>query len=633
MNKFITLLMLVALHNISFSQAQVNKFYYAYDKKIYLTQHKTKAIIKYSLGDTTNNNQTFKILNPRVSRIRDKVVTCNFVSNTDMQTALNDLKLDTNIVSMNPVYQNENNLELGVTDEIIVSFESLTPKFQLEKIISKYKLKIIKSNSFYYLLQTPKKSDALEIANEIQESGLVVYSHPNFIAKADLLDHIPNDPYFNMQWTLHNTGQTINDGHVGTPGADVHAVQAWDITKGSSNITIAVIDQGVTSNHPDLPNTRQIRLNGSNFASSVDGTNANDPSPVGDGNHGNACAGTIAATMDNNEGITGIAPNCKIMPVRIPVGLNGGTPEEIASAINFAWQNGADILSNSWGYNSTDPNAFPVIVQAISQATTNGRGGLGSVVLFAAGNTASHNSGNNGFVEFPANVNISGVLTVGASDRNDQQAIYSPTSNPLSPQNQIVDLVAPSHKAYSCQISTETFEVWAIDIPSTSGYNSNKETDCGSLPIIGEILPSTGTNYLSYTGRFGGTSHACPLTAGIAALVLSVNAYLTQQQVYNILTNTTDKVGGYTYTNGISNELGYGRVNAYQALTQMTCNYTTIQNTNYNSNTLINACAKLNLTNVTINNNASVTINANNYGITINAPFQATIGSSLQINK
>ena len=126
----------------------------------------------------------------------------------------------------------------------------------------------------------------------------------------------------------------------------------------------------MTPNHPDLPNARQIRLNGSNFA---DG-NANDPSPTGDSNHGNGCAGIIGATRNNNIGIAGIAPNCRIMPIRIFNANNTGiTPQRLADAITFARQNGADIISNSWGYNSDNPNLQPVIRDAIIAATTQGR--------------------------------------------------------------------------------------------------------------------------------------------------------------------------------------------------------------------------------------------------------------------
>ncbi len=96
-----------------------------------------------------------------------------------------------------------------------------------------------------------------------------------------------------MQITCHNVGQEFNDGHTGTTDADIDAPEAWNITRGNEDIIIAVLDEGVTPDHPDLPNARQLRLNGSNFAAPYDQSNPNDPSPIGNGNHGNACAGVF----------------------------------------------------------------------------------------------------------------------------------------------------------------------------------------------------------------------------------------------------------------------------------------------------------------------------------------------------
>jgi len=401
--------------------------------------------------------------------------------------------------------------------------------------------------------------DALQIANMYQESGLTRFSHPNFYFKIKECQMVPNDPYFVNQFYLNNTGQVFTDGHSGTIDADIDAPEAWTITTGNSNVIVAVLDDGLTSDHPDLPNTRQVRLNGSNFG---DG-DVNDPSPAGNANHGNACAGIIGATQNNSEGISGIAPNCKIMPIRINNADGSGiTASKLTDAIDFARINGAQIISNSWGVGDQNPNSVPAIKNAIIAATTQGRNGLGCIVVFAAGN--------DGYVTFPANVDVPGVLTVGASDRNDSRAIYSPLGIPSSPNNQQIDLVAPSHRAYSTQISTETKEVWSIDTPGDAGYNSvhSVDTPGGTLPLIGSILPNSGVNYLAYTARFGRTSASAPQVAGVAALILSVNPNLTQQQVFDILTSNADKVGGYTYTNGRSNELGFGRLNARRAVTQ-----------------------------------------------------------------
>jgi len=119
----------------------------------------------------------------------------------------------------------------------------------------------------------------------------------------------------------------------------------------------------------------------------------------------------------------------------------------------------------------------------------------------------------------------------------------------------------------------ETFEAWSIDIPNNVGYNPWPQfVTSGNLsivpPAVGEQLPNAGINFQAYTGRFGGTSHSCQVVAGVAALVLSANPNLTQQQVFNIITGTADQVGGYVYTNGRSNELGFGRVNGCKAALQ-----------------------------------------------------------------
>ncbi|MGV8138557.1 MAG: S8 family serine peptidase [Mangrovibacterium sp.] len=181
------------------------------------------------------------------------------------------------------------------------------------------------------------------------------------------------------------------------------------------------------------------------------------------------------------------------------------------------------------------------------------------VVVFAAGNTADHDNENNGYVTFPANVNISSVITVGASDRNDNQANYSPTSS-------LIDIVAPSNRSMPWQdIAGETYEMWSIDIPGNTGYNPYPAENYHP-PVTGEILPDAGTNNLAYTARFGGTSHACPVIAGVAALMLSVNPDLSNEDVFDILTFQARNVGGYNYVNGRCDEMGDGRVDAFASV-------------------------------------------------------------------
>jgi subtilisin family serine protease len=332
-------------------------------------------------------------------------------------------------------------------------------------------------------------------------------------------------------------------------------------------------------------------------------------------NHGNSCAGVIAATMDNNEGIAGIAPNCKIMPLRWD---DATTSEQMADAIEFAVDDGANIISNSWSYRNSGsyPNLIPAIVAAIQYAINNG-----VVVTFSAGNTAQHTIGYNGYVAFPANANVNGLLAVGASDRYDKQSDYSPT-------NLLIDIVAPSHRAYPSSISTETFEMWTIDIPGNTGYNPWPSTGTHP-PVTGEILPNNGINNLAYTGRFGGTSHACPVVAGVAALMLSVNPNLTPQQIFTTLTSTADKVGGYFYSNGKCNQMGYGRVNAYAAVQAACPTFVNFTNKTITTNTTVTSCGDINVENVTVKNGAKLTLDAageinigNNFEVEENAEFE-----------
>jgi len=557
-------LLVIALVILSGFARLEDHFFYAFDEKIQLEKMEHKIVIGYSEGMDKNAIGAF------VHAMSKEIVSLEFadehttiveISNADnVQTILEKAKDNENVKFIYPVFRQQmgikyqTGLEMALSDEIVIKFKSGVSETVIDSINSYHGLELIQKTKLHNLYRVTE-GNPLQIANLYQEGGLVEFSHPNFISKITLHQQsIPNDPYFSNQFYLNNTGQTFN-GHTGKMDADIDAPEAWAITEGDNDIIVAVLDEGVTSNHVDLPNTRQLRLPGSNFS----GTGSvNDPSPNGNGNHGNACAGIIGATRNNNIGISGVAPKVRIMPIKIS-GLNGfATPNNIANALTFAVNNGADVISNSWAAGSNNPNHFPVIVNAIQNAVTTGRNNLGCVMVFAAGNNAHHANGTNGFVEFPANVNIPGVLSVGATDRYDLQANYSPTSS-------LIDICAPSHRAYPAQISGETFEVWTIDIPGNAGYNPWPSTGVHP-PATAEALPSTGTNHLDFTGRFGGTSAACPQVAAVAALMLSVNPNLTQQQVFNFITASADKVGGVSYPGGKNNQYGYGRLNAFEAV-------------------------------------------------------------------
>jgi subtilisin family serine protease len=530
-------------------------FYYGTKEKIPLSVSPNRIIIKYVT--TTEVKVQLRKLEQygKPEIVNNSVVIITLSDSKAINDILKTIKSEKDVVSANPIYITIDKQEMGVTDEICLEFNNNFDAKNKPGFFEKYKaVEVTRTNpweKYFTIITIGKDQNALEVANKIKESGQVKFSQPNFYAMTYMHALIPNDQFFPNQFFLNNTGQATNDGHVGTADADIDAPEAWDISTGSNTITIAVIDEGVERTNNDLPTARLNIINGSNFASG----SANDPDAAGDGAHGTCCAGIIGAQQGNLEGVSGIAPQCIIMPVRIPFGI---VPDATyANAINFAWQNGADVLSNSWGYSSTVDR--PVITAAINNAITMGRGATGSVVVWSAGNTANHNNGNNGIVTYPGNVAVANVITVGASDRNDNQANYSPTSAD-------VDVVAPSHRAYSSQIAGESFEVWSTDIIANAGYNSTKQNDGGALPVVGAFLPSAGTNFQDYTGRMGGTSAACPEVSGVAALILSLHPTYTPAQVFNIITGTADKVGGFTYAGGRCNEMGFGRLNAFNAI-------------------------------------------------------------------
>lgn len=522
-------------------------YYYSFDEKVFLNIVNDKYVVEFPNGVDENlftlNNIDYKKLHAGIYVVLDDITT---IQNTFGQSYY-----------LNPVYTTLDGFELFPTREIIMQFKDDVEESTKNYLINFFSLQEVESTRLFDIYTA---NNSLQVSKEIQLTGNTIYCCPNFYCRVEKFDgYIPNDEYFGQQFYLNNTGQLTNDGHYGTADADIDAPEAWEITKGNNNIVVAVIDEGLTDNHFDLPSSRQIRLNGSNFAAPYDQTDPNDPSPVENSNHGNACSGIVAAEQDNNQGISGIAPLCRVMPIRIPLGFYGVPPSVFSQAITFASDNQADIISNSWGYWSDNPNLHPAIVVAIEDAIESG-----SLVIFAAGNTADHNVNENGYVTFPANANVDQLITVAASDRDDLQANYSPTSN-------LIEISAPSHTAYHSQIAGEAFNVWTMDIPGEPGYNPWHETWTGGLPAVGEVLPDYGTNNLAYTGRMGGTSAAAPQIAGCAALVLSANPNLNSNQINDLIYYKADKVGGYNYNwnslvPGHSKELGYGRLNCYKSV-------------------------------------------------------------------
>lgn len=358
-------------------------------------------------------------------------------------------------------------------------------------------------------------ADPLAIANAIASSGLVEFALPDFQVRR-VTTATTNDPLFGQQWHLEATGQ---NGTV--PDADVDASGAWNVTRGDPSVIIAVVDEGIDLGHPDL-----------NLVPGWDVLdNDSDPSaedgPLGlfPENHSTAVSGVAAARGDNGLGVSGVAQLCRVMPIRFLSSniFNPPTIQDEADAFNFARSQGAAVINNSWGPVGAAALAASTKA-AIDDCNEHGRGGLGMVIFFAAGNSGTDNS-NNGYASYE------GVL--GVSAINDQGVLSSYSS--FGPS---VDLCAPSNGGVNGIVTT--------DRRGNDGYSSG-----------------------DYTTSFGGTSSASPTAAGVMLLILSANPSLSRAEAIGILLGTTDLVdptGGNYDAFGHSNLYGFGRANAEAAV-------------------------------------------------------------------
>lgn len=387
-------------------------------------------------------------------------------------------------------------------------------------------------------------ADALEV---LSKDSAVEFAEPE-LALPMRRRSLPNDPFFPRQWHLHSTGQ---EGALTT--ADVNAPEAWEITRGSPDTVIAIIDDGVDRNHEDLDPCRLI------LGPDVWGRD-NEPFPGTFDGHGTSCAGVAAASSDNNVGVAGACPQCRIMAIRLFGGAD--TLEEatnyydllvfdslVAQAFVAAVDGGADILSNSWGPGDrVGLKLMPSVVKAaFDYALTQGRNGLGAVVVFAAGN-GDEEVYTDGYATYP------GVVSVAASSDHNKRVSYSDFGEQIT-------VCAPTLEWK--EEGATTTGIWTTDVTGAMGYNPGDA--------------HAGDRRGNYSNSFGGTSSACPLVAGTLGLMLSANPQLTREQAVALLTSTAVKIdpenGAYN-EHGHSRFYGYGKIDAAAAVQAVMANRT-----------------------------------------------------------
>ncbi|HKT79286.1 MAG TPA: CARDB domain-containing protein [Vicinamibacterales bacterium] len=319
---------------------------------------------------------------------------------------------------------------------------------------------------------------AAELIRRLANHPRIAYVEPNYVVHA-LSD--PNEPGFPQLWGLRNTGQAVNNGLPGRPGADIHAASAWDSTVGSTAQVVAVVDTGIDYTHPDLeaniwsaPTAFQVTIEGQTIVcgAGTHGFNAiaRTCDPRDDQGHGTHVSGTIGAIGNNSLGVVGVNWIAQIMGIKFLDSGGSGTVADAIAGIEFAIQvkerfaptqaANVRVLSNSWG----GTEFSQALLDAINDASD-------SDMLFVA--AAGNNSISNDLLpEYPASYDAPNIISVAATNNADQLAWFSNYSRSL------VHLAAPGD-----------------DILST--------------------YPGNAYRFLS------GTSMAAPHVSGGAALILS----------------------------------------------------------------------------------------------------------------
>ncbi len=445
-----------------------------------------------------------------------------------------ELMADEEIRFATPIYRSFD-IDVLPTDELFLQLEQGTTDAELETLLRDLGAELVertlwRDDNYKVRVRPESGRDAIDVAADAMERLGVVFSQPNFI-RFRQEQSAPTDSLFDDQWGLHNTSQVLTFAF----DCDLDAPEGWDIQEGSSDVTIAVLDTGVDLDHPDLE----------------DNIVAGRDIPFGDGiaepfswdGHGTACMGIAGAIANNGEeGIAGVASGCDLMPIRIFYHAFQGAPLTTmdawdAEGVAWAYTHGADVISCSWG---GGPPSYQTRA-AMRDATLQGRGGLGAVVVAAAGN------------------DLDGPPIPGPVWPSLYSEVMSIAST--SPCDELKRGARPGDPPPTC------------DNDSTYWSHFGEGLDCAAP---GTLIPTTdiadpGAGYdttSAYITTFNGTSSATPHVAGLAALLISKYPTWQGTQIRARIQQTCDKVGGYNYdpVTGISEELGHGRINIYRAL-------------------------------------------------------------------
>ncbi|MBR9838487.1 MAG: S8 family serine peptidase [Rhodobacteraceae bacterium] len=417
---------------------------------------------------------------------------------------------------------------------LFLRFEPDADADAITDVILRYDLELVSASGGFHTVRTFTR-DGVRLAADLQAEPAVALAEPDLITPRNLLSFLPSDAMLARQWHLENRGE-IDGNRAGLKaGADARVVAAWRRlgSLGSSETVIAVIDDGFDLTHPDLAGKS---VDPRDF---IRGTADVTPEPDlfdqrGGDWHGTACAGVAMGKSGGGE-IVGAAPNATLMPLRMTEHLS---PLNVAEWFDYATDHGAWVVSCSW---NAEAAVYPLptrVSQAIHRCATEGRGGKGAVVVFAAGNSGKDVNDpprtQNGFATHPD------VIAVAACTSLDRRASYSQTGREIA-------ICAPSAGRGGLGVTTS-------DVTGTYIDGSGVERSRGYKPG-------------DYYAEFEGTSSACPLVAGICGLVLGANPDLSAAELREVICSTARRIGDAAdYVNGHSTKYGHGCIDADAAV-------------------------------------------------------------------
>ncbi len=444
---------------------------------------------------------------------------------------------------------------LQSTGFIYLVFDHRVTDTYKKELLKNNKLKVsekLDNDSFIAFLMTDSFDGIVQLCANLQGLAEIKIAEPDFKILCKEYEFVlPTDDLLEHQWYLDNKGKDSlgNEDWKYRKGADAKVTEAWELLHsitgniGSDTITIAVLDKGFDLDHPDFQGKLVAPKDFSPFGFSEpfkifqDGQSSDPNIMFTNADHGTACAG-IACAKSNGKGIVGVAPNAKLMPII----YNTAGGRDLRRMFRYIMKNGGDVISCSFG-NLGQP-MDSLAIRSIKECTTEGRGGKGCVIVFATGNDYS-------FLKDNELANHPNVIAVGATTSEDTFAPYTNRTTNMS-------VVAPGGWGHTGTMAT------------TDPGHINRH---GTLLALGKgpAKDMEGLDFKQhhhfYRFNAEGTSFACPLVAGVAALVLSANPDLTAMEVKNILEKTADKIGDASeYTNGHSTNFGHGRINAANAI-------------------------------------------------------------------